>query len=106
MEWMYPRIGRRIRNLRDTHNLTQAQLAEQVDLSRTSIVNIEQGRQKVMIHTLYRLADVFGVPVTSLLPAFDETSPLAQVETGALKQDELAFFEQTVGQRLQRRETT
>ena len=79
--------------------------AEEVGLTRTSIVNIEQGRQKVMIHTLYQLADVFGVPVTSLLPAFDETSPLTQVETGALQQDELALFKQTVGQRLQRRET-
>ncbi|WP_053961256.1 helix-turn-helix domain-containing protein [Sulfobacillus thermosulfidooxidans] len=106
MDWMYPRIGHRIRELRESHGLTQGQLAEQVNLTRTSIVNIEQGRQKVMIHTLYQLAMVFNVPVADLLPAFDESSPLVQVKTGVLQKDELAFFERTVGQRLQRRENT
>ena len=106
VDWMYPRIGHRIRELRESHGFTQSQLAGQVDLTRTSIVNIEQGRQKVMIHTLYQLAAVFNVQVAELLPAFDESSPLAQVKAGTLQEDELAFFERTVGQRLQRKENS
>ena len=101
MEWMYPRIGERIKALRKSRDLTQAHLAEKVGLSRTSIVNIEQGHQKVMIHVLYQLADVFGLPVADLIPAFNEASPMDQVKAGALEKDALAFFEQTVGKRLQ-----
>jgi transcriptional regulator with XRE-family HTH domain len=38
-------------------------------LSRTSITNIEAGRQPVQIHTIYKIAEILEVPVTSLLPA-------------------------------------
>jgi transcriptional regulator with XRE-family HTH domain len=37
-------------------------------LSRTSITNIERGRQPVQLHTLYKIAALFDVEPTALLP--------------------------------------
>lgn len=48
--------------------LTQDQLAERVALTRTSITNIEKGRQRLMLHTLAQIAEALGVAVTDLLP--------------------------------------
>jgi transcriptional regulator with XRE-family HTH domain len=82
--------------------MTQSELARCVGLTRTSIVNIEQGRQKVMLHTLYAIADVFGVPVANLLPALEESSPETQVAAGTMEQDALAFFERALAPRIER----
>jgi len=48
--------------------LTQERLAELVSLTRTSITNIEKGRQKLPINTLYVLANALGAEARDLLP--------------------------------------
>ena len=48
--------------------MTQDRLGTLVGLSRTSITNIEKGRQHVSLHQLYRIADVLGVTPDMLLP--------------------------------------
>lgn len=48
--------------------MTQVAFAKAVGLSRTSITNIESGRQPVSLHTLYSMADILGVEVSDLLP--------------------------------------
>lgn len=48
--------------------MTQDQLAKAVGLTRTSVVNIEKGRQKVPLDTLYEMARVLGTTVHELLP--------------------------------------
>lgn len=40
-----------------------------VGLSRTSITNIERGRQKVLLHTLSEIAVVLDVAIHDLIPA-------------------------------------
>ena|ERR1700728_327445 len=52
----YRDLGRRIQRARLELGLTQEALASLVGISRTSMVNIERGRQKVLAHTLVRLA--------------------------------------------------
>ena len=42
----YAEVGRRVRMAREAAGLTQDALADQVELSRTSVTNIEKGRQK------------------------------------------------------------
>lgn len=64
----YVEVGRRIANQRVRLNKTQDQLAEAVDLSRTSLTNIERGKHGVMAHTLHRLADELRVSASDLLP--------------------------------------
>jgi transcriptional regulator with XRE-family HTH domain len=68
MHWMYKPFGRRVRELRETCGLTQAKLADSVGLSRTSITNIERGRQAVPLHALYSFAESLKVELIELLP--------------------------------------
>lgn len=48
--------------------MTQDRLGTLVGLSRTSITNIENGRQHVSLHQLYRIADALGIAPDMLLP--------------------------------------
>ena len=65
---IYNLFGKKLREARKSANLTQESLAERVNLTRTSITNIEKGRQHISLHMLYRLATAVGVEPTSLLP--------------------------------------
>jgi transcriptional regulator with XRE-family HTH domain len=72
-EALYREIGARIRAEREDLGFDQIELAEHIGLTRTSITNIEAGRQRMLIHTLYALADALGVSITCLLPNNDTT---------------------------------
>ena len=56
IERCYKRFGKNLRNLRIACLLTQEKLAERVGLTRTSIVNIEAGRQRVLLNDVQRFA--------------------------------------------------
>jgi len=55
--------------------MSQQAFANAVGLSRTSITNIERGRQPVSLHTLYSMADILRVEVFDLLPPAPKNSP-------------------------------
>lgn len=67
----YAEVGRRVRRARERAGLTQDALASRVSLSRTSVTNIEKGRQKVLLHMLCNLADALGVTPEVLMPEHD-----------------------------------
>ena len=69
MHELYAEVGRLIRSARRTKSITQEELATLVGLSRTSITNIERGRQRLFLDTLYQVADKLGVRPSSLFPA-------------------------------------
>ena len=56
-------IGERIRTLRLSHNMTQADLAKALNQSQSSITMYETGRREPDFETLEALADVFNVPL-------------------------------------------
>ena len=66
----YEEVGRRVRDARKRRNppLTQEELADRVSLTRTSITNLEKGRQKFLLHTLIDIASALQVQASSLLP--------------------------------------
>lgn len=64
----YADVGRRIRRARKAVGLTQQALASLVSLSRTSVTNLEQGRQKLLVHTLVDVALALRVQPADLLP--------------------------------------
>jgi transcriptional regulator with XRE-family HTH domain len=66
---LYHRIGQRIRSARKKLHLTQVDLGDMVGLSRTSITNIERGRQNILVHTLYEIGRRLQVPIESLMPS-------------------------------------
>ena len=74
---LYQTLGERLRALREEQGagqarMTQAALAKQVGLERTSITNIEKGSQKVPLHVLFRICENLRVSVAEVLPAVAE----------------------------------
>lgn len=72
MEEVYREIGRRIRAEREALGFSQVDLAKEIGLTRTSITNIEAGRQRMLIHTLYDIANALGVAIACLYPKNEE----------------------------------
>lgn len=66
--WLHKEIARRIRETRKLKNLTQSDVAERAGISRTLLINMEQGKQGFQIAHLYDISHVLGVPVTKLIP--------------------------------------
>ena len=63
----YKRLGARIREERLRLNLTQAQLAEAVDISDTYMGAIERGERSLTLDTLVRLVNRLGITIDYLL---------------------------------------
>jgi DNA-binding XRE family transcriptional regulator len=66
---LYKTFGELVRLHRERQEgLTQEKLGHLVGLSRTSITNIEKGRQHVALHQVFDLADALKVQPEALLP--------------------------------------
>ena len=65
-EPIYATVGRNIKAWREHLGFTQAELAEEVGILRTSINNTEAGRQRLMLHKIEQIADALGVPLCDL----------------------------------------
>ena len=70
---LYRTLGAMIRRRRKTLGLIQAKLAGELGVSRASVANVETGRQKILVHQLYRYAQALEMSVVDLLPPDDET---------------------------------
>ncbi len=64
----YELLGEAIRKRRNTIGMTQEALAEHAGLVRTSITNIERGRQTVLVHQLVGIAKALNTPPAALIP--------------------------------------
>ncbi|MGL4542753.1 MAG: helix-turn-helix transcriptional regulator [Polymorphobacter sp.] len=61
------RIENSLRRLRfDAHEMTQADLAARIGVTRQTVAAIEQGKYAPSLETAFRIADVFGVAVTDV----------------------------------------
>lgn len=61
------RIGRRIRDVRESRNLTQERVILAVPMNRAHYQDIEAGRANPTLRTLLRIARAIGVPVHELV---------------------------------------
>ena len=68
MEPFYREFGDRLRLARQAKGMSQAEVAPGVGLSRTSVANIERGRQRMSIHLLMEFARILDVEPAGLLP--------------------------------------
>lgn len=69
------RITNSIRALRFAHGeMTQAELARRVDVTRQTIIAIEQGRYSPSLEMAFRIARVFGVPLGDVFQYPEEDS--------------------------------
>ncbi|WP_436971158.1 helix-turn-helix transcriptional regulator [Micromonospora coxensis] len=61
------RITNSIRALRAAHgDLTQAELARRIGVTRQTVIAIEQGRYSPSLEMAFQIAGVFGVPLTEV----------------------------------------
>src|SRR5689334_9116626 len=93
----YKQVGERIHAERGK-NLSQEALALAVGLTRSSISNIEKGRQKLLVHTLVDIAGALKVEPAALLPS--RAADVAPEDVGQLAQlpeDERSFIESAIG---------
>lgn len=66
---IYKPFGRMVAKRRQALALTQVELAQKSGLSRASIASIESGRQNVLLHHVYALAEALQLDkIADLLP--------------------------------------
>jgi len=75
------RLGQVVQRLRDAKGWTQAELAEDADMSREVLAHIEQGKRRVYLDAVLRVAQALGVPFTVLLACAQE-SPADSLKRG------------------------
>jgi len=80
---LYKAIGERLRKARLQSGLLQSELAQKIAHLRTSITNIEGGRQRLPLHVLYELCHHLHVEVISILPLEGEVTDDPQVSVTA-----------------------
>ncbi len=59
--------GKKIRTLREAHNLTQEKLADDVGIPQSNLSAVEAGKRGLSIPALRRLAKVLGTTIDDLL---------------------------------------
>ena len=90
-EEIYREVGQNIRRYREDARRTQAQLAAQIGMSRASLANIEAGRQQVLLHYLYAIADALELPSpAALMPKPQVSAQGADVTVLPLPQEGLS----------------
>lgn len=70
--WFYTLIGMKISNQRKALKLSQVEFATRLGLSRSSIVNIEQGRQHTPSHILWQIANILSCSIADIFPSEDD----------------------------------
>ena len=62
----HKKVGNKIKELRTSRGMTQAQLAERVGIARVSIVSIETGRFIPTIETALRISEALALPTDQI----------------------------------------
>ena len=76
IEPFYKDLGNKIQARRKSLGLSQDDLASALEppVTRASIANIEAGKQRILTHTLVKLAEVLDIEVSNLLSGIDGRS--------------------------------
>jgi putative transcriptional regulator len=64
----------RIKELRAKHGLTQEDLADEVGVTRQTILFLEKGKYNPSLRLAYKIARVFGVMIEDVFSFEDETT--------------------------------
>ena len=79
---LYRRLGQAVAKRRRELSLTQSDIAEKLGLSRASLANLENGRQRIMVHQLFALVN--ALKLESILDLVPETwlppEPLPEIK--------------------------
>jgi transcriptional regulator with XRE-family HTH domain len=97
---IYRIVGAALAARRKTLRLRQAEVADQIGLTRASLANIESGRQKIMLHQIYRLATALRVnSIVDLVPtsySYEQASGPLRLVGSEVSEEQKAQIEQYV----------
>ena len=108
MDINHKTIGKRIRRYRLSKNITQEELAFQINTSAAYISNIELGKKKASLQKLCEISEILGVTINDLVysPAertqgvktkeFNELLSLCPIEDQQLLLNNLSSIIQTL----------
>ena len=112
---IYGMLGTAVARRRRALGLTQADIAALIGMTRASIANIETGRQKVLLHQVYLLADALRLesirPLAPDMVAHGPRPPALPIREGAVTGVQRAQVERAIqrasarGKPLERRST-
>lgn len=71
-EPVYVSFGEAVKTRRLERGWTQTDLADKVGMSRTSVTNIEIGRQRILLSDLFDFARAFGIAPKTLFSSVQE----------------------------------
>lgn len=80
----YVAIGRRVKLYRTKANITQAQLAEKLDISVSYISQIERGNTEVSLKRLEEIANIINVKIEVLVAEVEPDSTVSVFEIGEM----------------------
>ena len=97
---IYRQLGLAIAARRAELGITQADVAAKIGLTRASLANIETGRQKVMLHHVYRILEALKLKsILDLLPArfvFAESAEPVNFAGSAVSENQKIQLEQFI----------
>lgn len=64
----YSAVGKHIRAARVDAGISQTILAQRIGFNRSSIANLEAGRQRIALHLFFLIAEALGINPMKLLP--------------------------------------
>ncbi|MBV9215318.1 MAG: helix-turn-helix transcriptional regulator [Acidobacteria bacterium] len=65
---LYPKVGQKVKEIRDIQGVSQEVLATRLGVTRASISNLERGKQRIYLHTLFELGSALETDISELLP--------------------------------------
>lgn len=68
---------RRLRDLREDHDMTQDQLVAALGLNKTTYTNYEQGKREIPFALVIRLATLYNVSIDYIAELSNHPSPLS-----------------------------
>lgn len=65
-------VGEKIKLRREVFGISQSQLADKINIGRSSISNIEKGRQLPPLSLMYHICNQLNVDIQSIMPTYSE----------------------------------
>ncbi len=90
---LYQLIGEKIKTYRKSQGLTQADLAAKLGFERTSITNIESGKQHTPLHLLYRICVFLEIDIKDLMPNIPDVLKVRQMVVPSIRKREVEYSE-------------
>jgi len=102
LDRFYATVGSRVRRARAGRGMSQAALAMKIGFTRSSVANLEAGRQRIALHLLVQIARALDCQPATLIPEVAVASPVdgAVLEklTEHLAEPSREFVRRAVGQ--------